>query len=637
MQTLPIFDASDADSDAFRDFMRRFTRKSAMVAWDREKTFLRGGEKTAEEKDARWIGALARGGANLAKRMTGPGGQSVAHGLAQAPVRVLERGAHMGKTLGQNIAAGWRGAPATGKYFPGTSSISRMPGSPWARTGTGLAIAGGAAAGVGGAKMLSGPGAPQEQPITHNPDGAPVPTQKLTVAQKPVPPAAAKPAATAAPVPQGQPQQPVGGAGAHVTAQEPQMRAQAATAARSAQPQQPTPIASAEPVQVPQGAAQGPRTAISQAEIAKSPGLAGNIVAYRNQFGKDPSHEELSAWSAQRQQKNFRKRPSYYIDPKTNQRMELDEATREWMPKTAAEARDILKWLLGSALIGAGARSSVSLYHNIAGRDPLSPGEHLYDPEIEIPVDVTPEQMAKYKALRSPKAKKVAAAWDNTLAALTMTGGGALGWSLAHAVIRRAKERALDNRLKKLRGELARLSQPEIHAEGLTDDAIKQAAAEDFFHIAAERYQRHVKEAGPAQKVLELLAKAKGSAVGTWQGLDPMTKVLAAGGAGLAAAPLIPGVRHVAKGVGDTATGGALAGLKTVGRPIGYGAAATLGPVAALGALYALYKGYESAEKDDPQAAELKALREAVREREIEERPYFKLTPRVLKEHSHAA
>lgn len=622
MQTLPIFDASDADSDAFRDFMRRFTRKSAMVAWDREKTFLRGGEKIAEEKVSRWLGALARGGANLAKRMTGPGGQSVAHGLAQAPVRALERGAHMGKTLGQNIAAGWRGAPATGKYFPGTSSISRMPGSPWARTGTGLAIAGGAAAGVGGAKMLSGPGAPQEQPITHNPDGAPVPTQKLTVAQKPVPPAAAKPAATAAPVPQGQPQQPVGGAGAHVTAQEPQMRAQAETAARAAQPapgapQKPKPIASAQKVKVPPAMPQG------------------WSIADKTRLFKTGPKKHMSATFGGKQ---------FGVDPRTGAMLTADAGAdasfmdkTQGLYKTSAEAKDILKWLLGSALIGAGARTSVSLYHNIAGRDPLSPGEHLYDPEIEIPVDVTPEQMAKYKALRSPKAKKVAAAWDNTLAALTMTGGGALGWSLAHAVIRRAKERALDNRLKKLRGELARLSQPEIRAEGLTDDAIKQAAAEDFFHIAAERYQRHVKEAGPAQKVLDLLAKAKGSAVGTWQGMDPMTKVLAGGGAGLAAAPLIPGVRHIAKGVGDTATGGALAGLKTVGRPIGYGAAATLGPVAALAALYALYKGYESAEKDDPQAAELKALREAVREREIEERPYFKLTPRVLKEQSHAA
>lgn len=665
MNTLPDFNASDLDSAAFRDFIRKYARPKAMEGWDREKTFLRGGEKCAAapalrallekfaaEKDARWIGAAGKGLMNLgghaadfARGMTGKGvtqrlaqpgggaaigaGQAATRGLrglAAAPVATVERGLHMGRTLGRNIAGGFKGTPSTMGYFD--SNISRMPGSPWERAALG-GIGGGALGLTGAAAMSGRPGAPAAAPAptatVYDPQGAAKAKAQLAAQKKSVP---VKPVPTAPTAPTGAPAQPVAGpsAASQVMAGAPAMQAQAESAARAAQsaPGAAAPTASVAP-------------AIASAQKVKIPPALpqGWNIADKTRLFKTGPRKHMSATFGGKQ---------FAVDPRTGAMLEggpgadtafLDKT--QGLYKTSAEARDILKWLLGSALIGAGARSSVSLYHNIAGKDPLSPGEHLYDPEIEIPVDVTPEQMAKYKALRSPKAKKIAAAWDNTLAALTMTGGGALGWSLAHAMIRRQKEQALDTRLKKLRGELARLSQPEIHAEGLGDEAIKQAAAEDFFHIAAERYQLHIKEAGASQKILELLGKAGTSAKGTWQGMDPMMKVLAAGGTGLAAAPLVPGVRHVAKGVGDTATGGALAGLKTIGHPIGYGAAATLGPVAALGALYALYKGYESAEKDDPQAAELKALREAVRQREIEERPYFKLTPRVLKEHSHAA
>lgn len=616
MNTLPDFNAAHIDSDEFRDFIRKFARPKAMEGWDREKTFQRGGQKTAAEKDARWIGQAA-------KWLRGNGG-GLASGVAQLPLRAVERGAHMGKTLGQNIAAGYKGTPGAA-YFPGSAGVDRISrGSPGGRTA--LSLGGTAALGLTGAAAMSG-GSPAAAAATHNPSGAPAPVKTPAVAPKaqldgksdgPLPPsqrsvAPAAPTAAAAP-------------------------AAAPAAQLDGKSDGPLPpsqrsIAAAPAAAPAVAAAPSPRAKITQQN-------AGTIVAFQRAKGRQPTEQDLMDFENERLAARAKrpKQPSYAMVG--GQRLELDEATGQWMPKaaaekTAADTKDILRWLLGSALIGAGARTSVSLYNNLTAPPPLKASDQLYDPEIEIPIDFTPEQMAKYKALSSPAAKKTAAAWDNTLAALTMTGGGALGWSLAHAMIRRQKEKALDARLQKLRDELAQLSQPEI-ASVAGPDAPKLAAAQDFFHIAAERYQKHIKEAAVPRQILDLVAKAKrlggqGLQKGkdTWQGMDPMMKVLAAGGAGLAAAPLLPGVRHITGGVGDVATGGVLEGLKTVGRPIGYGAAATLGPVAALGALYALYKGYETAEKDDPQTKELKALREAIREREIEERPYFKLTPRV--------
>jgi len=651
MNKLPDFNAAHIDSDEFRNFIRKFARPKAMEGWDREKTFMRGGqkmaaamtireilEKVAAEKDAQW---LARGlghiGRGIGDFFQGHG-SSTLHGLAQLPLRAAERGVHSARTFGSDVAAAFNKAPSTMSHFAPSAQVDRISrGAQGGRTALSL-LGGGALATTGAAAARAfGGGAKPPEVAAHAPAGAPAPTKTPpkpaapTLDGKsdgPLPPSQRQ-VAPAAPQLDGKSDGPL------PPSQRQIAPAQATAPAAPPAAAMPPPVASAAP-----GAPEA-RTEISQAEIAAQPGLAGNIVAYINENGKRPSREELQGWLAQRQQKNYRKRQSYYIDPKSGQRMVLDENTREWGPKmgaekTAADAKDIMRWLLGSALIGAGARTSVSLYNRLTEKDPLSPSDQLYDPEIEIPVDMTPEQMAKYKALSAPAAKKTAAAWDNTLAALTMTGGGALGWSLAHAMIRRQKERKLDERLKKLREELTMLSQPEIRAEGLDAAALKQAAAVDFFHIAAERYQKHIKEAAGIPKVLlDLVAKAKmlpGKAKATWQGMDPMAKVLTAGGAGLAAAPLIPGVRHVTGGIGDVATGGALAGLKTLGQPIGYGAAATLGPVAALGALYALYKGYETAEKDDPQSRELKALREAIREREIEERPYFKLTPRVAQE-----
>lgn len=343
-----------------------------------------------------------------------------------------------------------------------------------------------------------------------------------------------------------------------------------------------------------------------------------------------------------------------------------------------------LRWLLGSALIGGGLRAGVSLASRLGAAPSVKlRGESdLYDPEIEIPVDVTPEQMKRYEELAGPVAMRKAAAWDNTTKALSAVAGGYAGWELVSALIRRRRKSELDDQLKGVQDQLAGLTTtglPEVPSQDLK--GAKLAAAWDFLDIAAERYVRYGKDPGvklatdlmrkvamnpgklkgllllqklrgatgglagaaegAAPAARSILERLKGMPAGVLEGLkklpgvsrvanmDPLSKVLLGGGAAVGAAPFIPGVsdavENAGKGVASTVTGIGSSAMK----PMGYGLAATLGPIAALSLLYGLHRGFSASKDRDPRLSELKGIREQIREQEIKEQPYFKLRPRL--------
>lgn len=340
--------------------------------------------------------------------------------------------------------------------------------------------------------------------------------------------------------------------------------------------------------------------------------------------------------------------------------------------KTAIDTRAALRWLLGAALIGGGLRAGVSLAHRL-GTAPsvkLRDSHDLYDPEIEMPVDMTPEQYQKYQSLAAPQTAKAAGAWDTTFNVLSGAGGGILGWKLMSAILKRRKQKQLDQQLDDLRTELAHVSgrkppteavlarpllkahldgsDPKVHALPAEELEAKIGAAWDFLEIAAQRYVRHYKQDPVGKIAVDQLTKTAGvldvlKASGkTISELSPMTKLLIGGGALTAASPLIPGVRDAVEGAGKAVTNTVTGAGQAMMRPVGYGVAAFLGPIAALSLLYGLNRGYGTAKDRDKRIADLKALREAIREQEIKEQPYFKLVPRLkqqaqVHEQEHAA
>jgi hypothetical protein len=309
--------------------------------------------------------------------------------------------------------------------------------------------------------------------------------------------------------------------------------------------------------------------------------------------------------------------------------------------KQAIDTRAALRWLLGAAMIGGGLRAGVSLAHNI-GSVPdvkLRDSHDLYDPEIEMPVDMTPEQLKRYQELSAPAQKVAEGAWDNTFNMISGVAGGVAGWHLMHALIKRRKKQQLDQQLDDVRTELAQLTgnAPTL-VDPLDPKAAKTAAAWDFLDIAAQRYVRHYKNSRENRVYVAGLRKTAGildilKSVGAKaNNLDPLTKLLIGGGAAAAATPLIPGVSRAIEGAGKGVTGTITGAGKAVLRPVGYGLAAALGPVAALSLLYGVNRGFQTARDRDKRIADLKALREAIREQEIKEQPYFKLTPRLNRE-----
>jgi hypothetical protein len=80
---------------------------------------------------------------------------------------------------------------------------------------------------------------------------------------------------------------------------------------------------------------------------------------------------------------------------------------------------------------------------------------------------------------------------------------------------------------------------------------------------------------------------------------------------------------------GEGVSGAVTGGLKSVVRPVGYGLAALLGPVAVLSLLYGARRGFSAMKDRDKRISELKALRDKIREEEIKAQPYYKLVPRL--------
>jgi hypothetical protein len=130
------------------------------------------------------------------------------------------------------------------------------------------------------------------------------------------------------------------------------------------------------------------------------------------------------------------------------------------LEKNAIDTMKLLRWLLGGALIGAGTRSAFGLYNQLSGEESLSPRDDLYDPEIEIPVEMSPAQMEAYRRskVRLPKETgKVASAWDTTVNTLGVVGGAGLGWALASKVLESMKKRRLQKQLEDAQKELAQI------------------------------------------------------------------------------------------------------------------------------------------------------------------------------------
>jgi hypothetical protein len=312
-----------------------------------------------------------------------------------------------------------------------------------------------------------------------------------------------------------------------------------------------------------------------------------------------------------------------------------------WKPriKTAIDNKAALRWLLGAALVGGGLRTAVSVAHglNAAPTVPVRAHTDLYDPEIDIPVDMTPEQMKRYKDLQANPGKT--AAWDTTINTLAGVGGGLAGWNLVDSFVKTRRRKALDAKilaLKKQLSDLGATDAPDVIPGD--DDSAKMAAAWDVLEIMASRYEAYVAGNPEAQTFLraeknavvnEILEGAV-NAGKALHGLDPMTKVLAGGGTAIAGVPFIPGVRSAMDTAGSRFTS-ALSGVgKAALKPALYGAIAALGPIAMLSALYGLNRGFSTAKERDPKLNDLKAIRAQIREREIAETPYFKLEPREV-------
>lgn len=303
------------------------------------------------------------------------------------------------------------------------------------------------------------------------------------------------------------------------------------------------------------------------------------------------------------------------------------------MHKTAATPEEILRWLLGSATVGATARLGLAAANQEFGkRDPLKPDTDLYDPSIDVPVRMSPQQYQKYLQLKAQAGGPVKVAmWDNSIAAATMVGGGALGWHVVNKLIERKRKKQLQRELEDVKGELTQLTMPA--------SSPKVAAAWEFLEKAAEEHcggkrKRLVKAmvklpktAGTKSKLMSALKSLQGKVEE-----NPATALALGGTAGLAGLASLPGVREAINPVGSGVASGAGSALKTVLSPLGHSAAAVLGPVATLGLLYGVSKGFDQLSSQNPRKLELAAMRKRIREEEARATPYFELKPELVDE-----
>lgn len=313
------------------------------------------------------------------------------------------------------------------------------------------------------------------------------------------------------------------------------------------------------------------------------------------------------------------------------------------MDKIAATPEELLRWLLGSAAVGATARLGLATANQEFGkRDPLKPESDLYDPSIDIPIKMSPAQHKKYLELKARAGgPDKLASWDNSVAAATMVGGSALGWHVVNKLIERQRKRQLAKELQGVRDELTGLTL------GTPPENKKVAAIWEMLDRASDHHlqARGVKVAGKVDygvRLAKLFAR-RGAKSKTGQQIEASLKkmrklieanparALAVGGtAGLVGLSALPGTRELVNKAGEGVAGGAGTAAKGVLSPLGHGAAAVLGPIATLGLLYGLSKGYTQLSSQNPRKLELAAMRRRIREEESHATPYFELRPEVV-------
>lgn len=327
------------------------------------------------------------------------------------------------------------------------------------------------------------------------------------------------------------------------------------------------------------------------------------------------------------------------------------------MEKTAIETSDFLKWILGAALVGGGTRALFGLANQISPFESgVTPGD-VSNEEVTVPVNLTQQQMARYRQLEKQHglkgaSEKTAGPWDNFYYTLGGMGGAGLGWWLASKIMKRMKDHRLSKELKKTRDELATLSDMPMSDEEDEFDGQEVTAGEktavirDWLHnVALNEVGHHddwEKTAGIRDALGRLAQKIRGGVGGagdwlsqraTGRGIHRNFPLVAGAGltGGLGAAYLAPGIGSAISRMGDAASGIAGGVGKSVLKPIGYTAAAVLGPIAALFGVMSFMRSLKKGRGASRKRQELKELRRQFRRGEAIESPYVRLKARQAK------
>ena len=293
------------------------------------------------------------------------------------------------------------------------------------------------------------------------------------------------------------------------------------------------------------------------------------------------------------------------------------------MKKKSFDTVDLLKWILGAGLAGAGARAAFGV-----GRQ-LSPSSQSFgeieDPvsdTVSVPVDVTPEQMAEYKRKRqavSGVGKQAADWYDPAVYTAGTIGGAGLGWMIASQIMKRMRNARLNEELKRVRKELTDLTStvPQIQ-EQPSEDELNKAAAYDWLEdLAVKATSKQEKVAGRLGDVLRRLTRG--------------STLFRTGGKALAGTALASPFAYAAyKGTRPGAGAGTLGNIASfVAEPplkmLGY----ILGPLAAIAGLSSLAKGYRASRSASPEQAKLRQFRRQIYNQETQKTPHIRLVPRL--------